>query len=120
MHELSFAENIVDIVKQSVAENELDKVRIVRMNIGDLSGVVADSLDFCFTAITADTSLSGAHLEIRQIPFTVRCNACQKESVNDLGFMICPACGATETTIIAGRELQVTEIELDTVNEITP
>lgn len=117
MHELSFAENIVDIIHQSVPRNELQDVRVVRLKIGALSGVVADSLDFCFTAISAETPLVKARLEIEQIPFAVRCNVCRKTFVNDIGFVVCPECGAIDTTVVSGRELQITEIELDTEEE---
>jgi len=119
VHELSFAESIVDIVHQSVPDDELEKVRIVRLKIGTLSGVVADSLDFCFSAISAQTKLANARLQIDQIPFTVLCNPCKKTFLNDIGFVVCPECGGTETTVIAGRELQVTEIELDIEEEKT-
>jgi hydrogenase nickel incorporation protein HypA/HybF len=117
VHELSFAESIVDIIHQSVPKDELEDVRIVRLKIGVLSGVVADSLDFCFTAISAQTPLAQARLEIEQIPFAVLCNSCRKTFVNDIGYVVCPDCGGVETTVVSGRELQVTEIELDTEEE---
>ena len=117
MHELSFAENIVDIVHQSVPRDELEDVRVVRLKIGALSGIVADSLDFCFSAIVTQTSLASARLEIEQIPFTVECKACHKPFVSDIGFMVCPVCGGGDTIVVAGRELQITEIELDNEKE---
>jgi hydrogenase nickel incorporation protein HypA/HybF len=113
VHELSIAQNIVEIVHQSVPEAELPGVRVVRMKVGTLSGVVTRSLDFCFSAITSDTSLAGARLEVVQVPFRVRCNSCNAEFENDIGFVVCPKCGGTDTTVISGRELQVSEIELD-------
>lgn len=117
MHELSFAQSIIDIIHQSVPSGELQDVRIVRLKIGSLSGVVADSLDFCFTAISTETPLAQARLEIEQIPFAVVCNSCRKTFVNDIGYVVCPECGGVETTVVSGRELQVTEIELDTDTE---
>lgn len=120
MHELSVAENIVDIIHQSVPSEELVDVRIVRMKIGALSGVVADSLNFCFTAIASQTPLAKARLEIEQIPFTVRCNSCNKTFENDIGYVVCPECGGIETSIVSGRELQVMEIELDNEKETIP
>jgi hydrogenase nickel incorporation protein HypA/HybF len=119
VHELSFAENIIDIIHQSVPADELESVRIVRMKIGALSGVVPDSLEFCFSAISAQTQLAQARLEIEQIPFTVLCNSCRKTFVSDIGFMVCPDCGGAETTVVSGTELQVSEIELDTEEEKT-
>jgi hydrogenase nickel incorporation protein HypA/HybF len=119
MHELSVAQSIVDIVKHSVPADELADVRIVRLKLGTFSGVVADSLDFCFMAISSETPLAKARLEIEHIPFVVRCNSCTKSFENDIGFVVCPECGGIETTVLSGRELQVTEIELENEKEKT-
>ncbi len=113
MHELSIAQSIYDIVQQSVPLEELRSVRAVRMKVGMLSGVVPDSLGFCFSAITSETALSRASLSIESVPFRVQCNACEHEFTNDIGFVVCPECGGVETKVLSGRELQVTEIELD-------
>lgn len=120
MHELSVAQSILDIVRQSVPDQELADVRIVRLKLGTFSGVVADSLDFCFTAISAETPLGKAHLEFERIPFVVQCHQCQKTFENDIGFVVCPECGGTETAVLSGRELQVTEIELENEEDRTP
>ena len=88
-------------------------MRVIRMKVGAFSGVVAESLEFCFSAVTAGTVLSEARLEIAAVPFRVRCEQCGQEFENDIGFVVCPQCAGTQTTIVSGRELQVSEIELD-------
>jgi hydrogenase nickel incorporation protein HypA/HybF len=120
MHELSVAQSILDIVQQSVPKDELADVRIVRLKLGTFSGVVADSLDFCFTAITSETPLAKAHLVFEHVPFAVQCRHCQKTFENDIGFVVCPECEGTDTVVLSGRELQVTEIELENEEEKTP
>lgn len=117
MHELSIAQNIVDIVRQSVSQAELAEVRVVRVKLGRFSGVVADSLDFCFSAIAAETALANAHLEFEHIPFRVKCHQCKKMFENDIGFVVCPECGGGNTAVLSGRELQVSEIELENGKE---
>jgi hydrogenase nickel incorporation protein HypA/HybF len=119
MHELSVAQSILDIVHQSVPQDELADVRIVRVKLGTFSGVVADSLDFCFSAISAETSLAKAHLEFEHIPFVVECRQCQMKFENDIGFVVCPECGGVDTAILSGRELQVMEIELENEKDKT-
>jgi hydrogenase nickel incorporation protein HypA/HybF len=119
MHELSVAQSIIDIVQQSVPQDELADVRIVRVKVGTFSGVVADSLDFCFSAISAETPLAEAHLEFEHIPFVVECRQCRKKFENDIGFVVCPECGGVDTAVLSGRELQVTEIELENEKEKT-
>jgi hydrogenase nickel incorporation protein HypA/HybF len=112
MHELSLAQNIVEIVHQYVPAEEASTVKSVKLKVGELSGVVADSLEFCFSAIIADTPLSGTSLEIEHIPFTLRCKQCSKTFFSELGVVLCPTCGADTTEVIAGTEMQVVEIEL--------
>jgi hydrogenase nickel incorporation protein HypA/HybF len=119
MHELSVAQNILDIVKQSVPEDEHAYVRIVRVKLGAFSGVVADSLDFCFSAISTETALTNARLEFEHIPFAVKCRHCGKTFENDIGFVVCPECGSGDTVILSGRELQVVEIELENEKDKT-
>jgi len=113
MHELSVAQGIVDIIGQYVPPAQHRSVRVVRVRVGDLAGVVPDSLAFCFTAVTAGTPMAGALLEIEHVPFTIRCNACGSESTTEPGLAICPLCGSTDTRITAGTELQVMTIDVD-------
>lgn len=113
MHELSIAQNIVDIVAQHVAERELPGVRTVRLRIGAVAGIVPDSLEFSFGVITAGTPLAQAALAIETIPFTVRCNTCGQESQNEQGVTRCSSCGSNDTTVVSGTEMQVASIELE-------
>ncbi|HTP13579.1 MAG TPA: hydrogenase maturation nickel metallochaperone HypA, partial [Bacteroidota bacterium] len=68
MHELSIAQNIVDMVHQYAPTGNGETVKSVRLRVGEYSGVVADSLEFCFSAIVADTPLRGTTLEIERVP----------------------------------------------------
>jgi hydrogenase nickel incorporation protein HypA/HybF len=113
MHELSIAQNIVDIVQQYVPDTDSGNVRTVRMKVGELSGVVSESLEFCFGAIIMGTPLEGAHLAIEQIPLQTECRKCGNVfRVEEYNFR-CPACASDDISIVSGRELQVTEIELN-------
>lgn len=112
MHELGIAENILQIVQQSIPENRAANVRRVRIRVGQLSGVVPDSLDFCFSAIVNDTEMRQARLEIEQVPLTSECKDCrQRFQVSDMEFF-CPSCQSANLELISGRELEVVEIEM--------
>jgi hydrogenase nickel incorporation protein HypA/HybF len=113
MHEMSVAQNIIEIIHQHVPENEWAHVGAVRLKIGSVAGIVSDSLSFSFQAITADTPLQNSHLEIEHVPFEVLCNACNKTSSNEIGFSVCEWCGSADTKTLSGTELQVTEIEIN-------
>jgi len=66
MHELSLANGILDIVRQYVPVERAPRVRTVRVRVGDLAGVVPDSLAWCFSAIVLDTPYHTASLAIDQ------------------------------------------------------
>jgi len=113
MHELSIAQSIFDIVEQHLPKENGSGVKSVRLKIGELAGVVPDSLEFCFSAITAGTRLQGALLDIERIPLVCSCGECGAHfPVRDSVFL-CPRCGGSRTSILTGRELQVIEIELN-------
>lgn len=112
MHELSIAHGIIDIVRQYVQQPELKRVRAVRLKVGDQSGVVVDSLEFSYSAITSDTDLKYSRLEIDRIPFVIECRSCFKQSQTERGVVVCPTCGKTDTRVVSGTELQVLDIEI--------
>ena len=73
MHELAITEGVVD-GGESVCPGQ---VTCVRLEIGALSGVVADSLRFCFDLVTEGTSLEGAAWRSSRPPAPVpRAGAC--------------------------------------------
>jgi hydrogenase nickel incorporation protein HypA/HybF len=112
MHELSIAQGIVDIIGQYVPEAQVADVRLVKVRVGQMAGVVPDSLDFCFGAIIDGTPLRQARLHIEETPVRSQCAACGEVfAVEDVAF-VCPVCGSGDVSVISGTELQVVEIEL--------
>ena len=108
MHELSITESVVETVVERLGEKRV--VRVV-LEIGKLSGVVVDSVRFCFDLVTGGTTLEGARLEVDEPPGLARCRSCGKESeMNDLLAMC--ACGSTELDVIAGEQLRIKEVEV--------
>jgi len=111
MHELSVAQSIIDIVFDHVPVLERPLVRTVRVRVGAASGVVPESLEFCFSAVVVEGPLSSATIEIELVPFVLRCGACGAETSAESGIPICGNCGAP-AEVLSGTELQVKEIEL--------
>jgi hydrogenase nickel incorporation protein HypA/HybF len=112
MHELGIAQDILEIVKQAVPEDQATAVRRIRIRVGQLSGVVPDSLEFCFQAIISETPMQQAGLAIEQAPTIFRCRKCSHQfEVGDLEFQ-CRACESPDLELISGKELDIIEIEL--------
>jgi hydrogenase nickel incorporation protein HypA/HybF len=99
MHELAIAQGVLEIVQQYVPEEQAGLIKVVRIRVGRLSGVVPDSLEFSFEAIVAGTPWQAAKLQIEHVAAMSRCNSCA-------------ASGGTDIRLVAGRDLQVVEIEV--------
>ncbi|MBM4165332.1 MAG: hydrogenase maturation nickel metallochaperone HypA [Ignavibacteria bacterium] len=112
MHELSLAQNIVEIIHQHVHENDLHNVTNVKTVVGECSGVAAESLAFSFSVIVNNTPLNNANLVIQKIPFEVYCNVCKKKSSNEFGMNVCSFCASTNCEILSGTEMNIVEIEM--------
>jgi hydrogenase nickel incorporation protein HypA/HybF len=113
MHEMSVAQNILEIVRQYVPAERSSAVTSVRVRLGSLSGVVADSLDFCFTALVADTPLERARLDIEHVPTLCECGDCGARFEPEAPIFLCPGCGGGRVRLISGTDLQVVHVELD-------
>ena len=113
MHELSIAQNIISIVQENLKDEQRNSVKRVRVKIGKLTNILADSLLFSFEALTKETNLDGVVLEVENIPLTIKCKDCEKLTSLDDYIFCCPACQSTSITLISGNELMVSEIELN-------
>lgn len=114
MHEASLAAGILDIVRHHVPAVDALRVRAVRVRVGDVAGVVPDSLGFCFGAIVAGTDYSSAFLEIDRVPARGVCGECgHAAAIASLPPFTCPSCGSPFITVTAGDDLKVVDVELD-------
>jgi hydrogenase nickel incorporation protein HypA/HybF len=112
MHELSIARDIASIVCELIPSPDRPRIRTINVDVGEMSGVVPDSLSFCYEAVAEEMSLPSKALRIRRVPFRCSCRACGGDFSNDSGIVICPACGSTDVDVHSGRELRVTTIDI--------
>ncbi|HEV2637160.1 MAG TPA: hydrogenase maturation nickel metallochaperone HypA [Actinocrinis sp.] len=112
MHEMSIALAVVDQVQERARAEGVAIVRSVRLQVGELAGVVPDSLAFCFELACAGTVLEGADLVTQTVPGRAWCEPCAGEwpvgMPPDLG---CPRCGGPAAGLLCGRELQIVDVQ---------
>ncbi|MET7606933.1 hydrogenase maturation nickel metallochaperone HypA [Streptomyces avermitilis] len=112
MHEMSIALAVIDQVEQAARQaGDVTAVRSVRLQVGELAGVVPDSLSFCFELACAGTVLEGADLVTEAVPGRARCAPCVREwAVGMPPRLSCPECGGATTDLLSGRELQIVSV----------
>lgn len=114
MHELSIAQSLADAVEARAAECHAVRVKSVRLQIGEASGIVADSLAFCFEMLTGlEPTLAGAQLLIDIVPHRARCRHCTKEFTITNFVAQCPTCEEWSDEVVSGTELRILEMEFD-------
>ncbi len=110
MHELGITQNIVAI---ALKHAEGAKVSCVRLEIGKLSAILPDAVQFCFDVCCRSTPLEGARLEITEVPGLGHCRSCGAKVPLEQPFGVCE-CGSTQLDIIQGEELKIKALELET------
>lgn len=110
MHEMSITQSVVDICLENSGGR---KILSVTMEIGELSGIVPEAVEFCFAACCADTPMEGAALEIIRIPGVGCCQDCSREFQRSSLFDPCPFCGSYSIGQISGEELRVRDLEVE-------
>ncbi len=107
MHELAIAMDIVDIATSSARKEAATVVKEIEVEIGQLSGVVMEALEFSLEAAVKGTILENARRNLIIIAGTARCTQCLTEYDTDTLFKPCPKCQACAPDVILGRELRV-------------
>jgi hydrogenase nickel incorporation protein HypA/HybF len=111
MHELSLAQNILDIVREYLP-NQQKTLEEVHVQIGSLMAVVPDSLIFCYETLVHNTPYAASKMVVHILPVKAICNLCNTvtEVKNDI--FICPECGAKDLKTLQGNELIVSHLEV--------
>ncbi|MFC2138417.1 hydrogenase maturation nickel metallochaperone HypA [Bacteroidota bacterium] len=113
MHELSIAQNIVEIAEEYAVKNNASIITEVEIEVGEMSGVVIEALEFAMQSATLETMLSGAKVEIIDIKGKAKCIDCQNEFFISSLFEVCPKCNSFHSEIISGKELRVKSILIE-------
>ena len=113
MHEVSIIQSVVEIVTNKAIENKFTKVNKVSLKIGELSGVMPESLNFAFKSCIMDKMLEGSTLEIEKVKAVAECSDCMQEFPIDHFNKLCPRCNKFSSNIISGYELYINTIEGD-------
>jgi hydrogenase nickel incorporation protein HypA/HybF len=119
VHELAIARSILAAAERNAGGLP---VVVVRVRIGRLRQVVAESLRFYFELAARDTGCEGAELECERVGSLLRCGSCGEEwdpapppagdaSELQISFR-CPRCRSSDHSVVSGDELIVDSIDV--------
>jgi hydrogenase nickel incorporation protein HypA/HybF len=118
MHELSVTESLLKTASDYAIKNNAEKVICLNLQIGDLSGIIDDSVQFYWDIISEDTICSKAKLNIEKVPAKFICEACKTEFLMGQDLQPCPQCKSMDIKVIAGDEFLLKSIEIERKEEI--
>lgn len=105
MHEFATMSSIVETILDFAANRKVTRILEVRLEIGELTMLGIEQMNFCYYAITKNTALEGSKLMIEQVTGKVRCLECGYEGnigrIDNMLYHIavptlqCPQCGRT-------------------------
>ena len=113
MHELSLTQNLIEIAEEHARRENACVITSLTMEIGALSGVMPEAVEFAFEACSKGTLADGATLEIHRIPALGRCHQCAQEFEIESLLDSCPVCGNFALDILRGQEMALIEMEID-------
>lgn len=113
MHELSIALSIVELASNEAQKREGVRVSAVHLKLGQLAGVVKDSLLFSYQLACEGTALEGSRLVIEEITPVGYCTTCKAErSLDSVQHFCCSTCGSLTPDLVHGKELEIVALEL--------
>ena len=113
MHELSIAQNVLEIVSEQCIRSGYEKIDSVNLRIGRASGIMPDALIFAFNAIKPESIARDAVMNIEEVPVTGLCNECSSIFVVEEEYILnCPVCKGSSFQIRSGREMDIVDMEV--------
>ena len=113
MHELGVVFHVIKDLEKVAAENAVEKINKVTLQLGEVSTVIPHYLTDCWKWASAKTELlNGAELIIEPIPAVTYCEDCGREYGTVEHGKICPHCGSEHTYLLRGNEFMIKEIEV--------
>ena len=111
MHEMGTVVYVIDTVNKLCEENQIDKVLYVKLQVGEVSGIIPSYLqDFWQWAVKKEEHLRDAELQIEELKAVTRCGDCGKTYETVKYAKICPYCRSGNTWLETGNEYIIKEI----------
>lgn len=112
MHELGILSSMLKTLENIMEEENLTHIDKIVLQVGEISGIVPDYLEYCFPAAVYKTKFEDMKMEMEIIPGYVKCGYCSEEFNALKNDRKCPKCGATDNmSPIMGQDFLIKEIQ---------
>jgi hydrogenase nickel incorporation protein HypA/HybF len=112
MHELAVCQSLLQQVASLAAQHHANKVMVIQLQIGPLSGIEPQLLAQAFPLASAGTIAADAVLQVESAPIRVRCQQCGAETNATANRLLCGVCGDWQTQLLSGDEMLLVSVEL--------
>ena len=113
MHELSVTQEMINIALDKAKEVGAKKVNRINLVIGEMSGIIDDSVQFYFDFLSEGTIAYKAELTFRRVHIEVKCRNCGHTYSPNSTPWDCPECSQWNAEVVAGREFYIENMEVD-------
>jgi len=110
LHEMAVTQSILDIALRHANGAHITRLNLV---IGDLAGIVDDSIQFYWDIITKGTDAEGSLLHFERISTCFHCQQCEHDFEPDGRVFSCPNCESFQVVITAGKDFRLESIEVE-------
>ncbi len=111
MHEYSVGQALMERIEAEAGARGATAVHVVRLKIGELSGVEPDLLATAFEILRERTICEGARLDIERVPARWVCPACGG-AIAAGAVLSCAAC-QLPARLAGGDEIVLAQLELE-------
>ena len=114
MHELAITENIIKIASEEAEKHRVKKVMEIRIEVGELTGLIPACIQHYFDIVSKGTPVEGAKLVVKKLPISIRCSICgnEEEITKSISYS-CSKCDSYDIKIIGGNEFLIQSLEVE-------
>jgi hydrogenase nickel incorporation protein HypA/HybF len=112
MHELSLAENLIEILEDEARRQGFRQVRRLWLDVGVLSAVEPAALLFAFDVAARGSCAEGAEVRLNPLPGEAWCPACRQVIEISTYHDPCPLCLGHGLKVTGGSQFQIKELEV--------
>lgn len=112
MHELSVVSHVIKIVEKIAGEQGIEDVAAVKLEFGEVSGIVPEYLEKCWNWSVSKNHpvLKNADFEWSITPAVTMCMDCKGTYETVKHGKVCPFCSSENTFLLQGNGINIKEL----------